>query len=166
MSDAISNGVESSKKTGFKPKKENSHRDTSHRNALVNPNEFLILNQHPSRRYRFLSKKMLNESGGLDRRGWEPITAANSMGEELGTHWGTKMKSGTELRNGDLVVGFMPVERHEARQAMLQQRQNAFQEALNMIKNRARSLNMPHNINVSIQRPGRSDFEVREGVED
>ena len=101
-----------------------------YRKALVYQDEFAITNTDPDRHYRFISRAVLEKSGGFDRRGWEPITAANSKGEALVYMWGHSSQSGTDVKNGDLILAYMPKERMVRKQEVLAKRQNLMRSSL------------------------------------
>lgn len=130
--------------------------DAPYRSSLKAPDPYLIANKSPDREYRFLSKTMLDKSGGLDRRGWEVLTEANSKGERLMSEWGT-VSSGTDLRYGDLVVGFMPKERAEMKREMIKRTQNLAHATLHRLRQKANALGMEHNIDYQIQRQGKTE---------
>lgn len=117
---------------------------------------FKIINQQPDRVYRFVSKTVLDKSGGFDRRGWEVITSQNSKGERLASIFGTA-SSGTDVRQEDLVLCFMPKERMEQKRAMMRRRKDMLRNTMQELRNKVRRAGMPITGDVTIQRPGRSD---------
>ncbi len=117
---------------------------------------FKIINQAPDRVYRFVSKTLLDKFGGFDRRGWEVITSQNSKGEKLASQWGTE-SAGTDLRQEDLVVCFMPRARMEQKKAAIKRRKALLRNTMSALRAQAKGAGMPMTGEVIIQRPGRSD---------
>lgn len=130
--------------------------DNTYRSSLKAPDPFLIGHRDPDREYRFISKTMLDKNGGFDRRGWEPITAQNHKGETLETEFGT-ISSGTDLRYGDTVLGFMSKERMAQKRSILRNTRNLARATLERLKNAARSIGALDYDRSSIQRPGRNE---------
>ena len=145
---------------GRPPKEEHALSKTAdHRKSLKPIDFFAISNMDPERSYRFVSKVYLDKCGGFDRRGWEPITSQNSKGEQLMSQWGT-VSAGTDLRMDDLVLCFMPKERAEMKKAALQRQQDMMRSTLQRFKRSATAMGMEPDIDVTIQRQGRTEAVV------
>jgi hypothetical protein len=126
----------------------------AYRNSILPQDGFMVGNQQPDRVYRFVSRTYLEKSGGFDRRGWEPITASNSKGECLISPWGNHASEGTDVKNGDLVLAFMPKERVEMKRAAMAYRKGLAESALNRL--RSKRNDGVDSMDVTIQRPGKS----------
>ena len=130
-------------------------QNQDYRSGIIPQDGFMVGNMQPDRVYRFVSRSFLERSGGFDRRGWEPINEANSKGECLISPWGHQGQGGTDVKNGDLVLAFMPKDRMEAKRKALAYRKNLSDAALNKLRSRG-NREMVASMEVTIQRPGKS----------
>lgn len=126
-----------------------------YRKSLVYQDEFAIANADPERHYRFVSRRVLDKTGGFDRRGWIPINASNSKGECLVSAYGHTGQAGTEVIDGDLVLAFMPADVKARKEAMMKRRQDLMQQSLFRLRQqRGQGV---ESMEVVLQRQGRTE---------
>lgn len=129
--------------------------DAPHRHSLKTFDLFTIAGAKSDRAYRFVSRRLLEQSGGFDRRGWEPLNSTNHQGEQLVSPFG-HVSSGTDVVNGDTVLAFMPKERMEAKKALAARRQSLMQASLNRLREAKRN-GLVDSMDISVQRMGRTE---------
>jgi hypothetical protein len=122
------------------------------RSALKPPDQFKIGNKAPERAYRFISRTMLEKSGGFDRRGWMPITAENSKGETLMTPT-SSYAAGTDKPVGDLILAWMPKEMVEAKRAELDNI-NSLKKNVTNLRAEGDAAHIPVDAEMELQRQG------------
>lgn len=128
-------------------------KNAPYRSAVKAPNLLEMGNKDPNRVYRWLSKSLLDKAGGLDRRGWEVLNEKNSKGETMVTQWGIH-SSGTDLRVGDLVGAFMPVERNEMKKAAIAEANNSLNQRFESLRQQTVQAGGKFNGGFSSQRDG------------
>lgn len=128
-------------------------KSANHRSSLKPADIMEITNKDPDRAYRWVSRNILDRTGGFDHRGWEALNAQTSKGEKMASQWGVH-SSGTELRNGDLIACFMPQERADMRRASLREANDAAMNHIRRLRAQARSVGAVIDGNVQIQREG------------
>ena len=125
------------------------------RSPLKAPDMFAIGNRDPGRAYRFISRTMLEKNGGFDRRGWIPITEANSKGETLESPTGS-MKALTTLPVGDTVLAFQPIEIIQQRRADLAAR-NDTRDRMVALKSQAINAGVEMTGGMEVQSQGKTE---------
>jgi hypothetical protein len=75
----------------MKPSRTQASRTISQKTKR--PSGLEIVNKHPDFEYSFRLRKEVEEGGGQDRYGYEPVTAANTSGEARAITFAPGMKS-------------------------------------------------------------------------
>lgn len=129
----------------------------AYRKNILYVDPFVIVNADPGREYRFVSKRILDDAGGFDRRGWEALNSHNSKGEKLQAQSG-KISSGTDLRYGDLVAAWMPKEDADRRRHDLKFMTNAMKDSVGQLRQVTAEAGAPADFSDTvIQRQGISE---------